>query len=199
MSEGKYEISSTMIGDWRHRSWGGVSGRERQHTSRTTTGNSRVVGDTGDIYYPHPDRRSRKVCPDTTPCVRQPVASTQRTKHETMRPPPRVLAQNLGPVELPKVVIVSCEANTRVCETTGATGAMATGFKMVSGGLGMIQALKHAKPPTWSGEKHTFAAFWYDMTAYLTLMELWGTVCRRAREQHQCGDAHSDSVAIVHA
>ena len=41
----------------------------------------------------------------------------------------------------------------------------------------MIQALKHAKPPTWSGEKHTFATFWYDMTAYLTLMELWGTVC----------------------
>ena len=114
-----------------------VSGRERQHTSRTTTGNSRVVGDTGDIYYPHPDRRSRKVCPDTTPCVRQRVASTQRTKHETMRPPlhpthHRVLAQNLGPVELPKVVIVSCEANTRVCETTGATGAMATGSKIVT-------------------------------------------------------------------
>ena len=37
----------------------------------------------------------------------------------------------------------------------------ATGSKMASGGLGMVQAFKHERAPQWNGQKHTYTAWAY--------------------------------------
>ena len=59
----------------------------------------------------------------------------------------------------------------------------ATGYKMVSGGLGVAHALRHDKGPSWDGQKHTWHLWWYEMTVYLKMVSLWATVSGFDRAQ----------------
>ena len=65
----------------------------------------------------------------------------------------------------------------------GRSDAMATDYKMVAGGLGVSHALRHDKGPSWDGQKLNWYTWWYEMTVYLKMVSLWGTVSGFDRAQ----------------
>ena len=68
---------------------------------------------------------------------------------------------------------------------------------MVAHTLGLTQALKHDKGPTWDGKKHTWRPFWYEMQVYLKVTGLWKAANGELQAKASTGDDEATGLLLL--